>query len=61
MNVTNHERDIISSVYKFFMRATVAARSKSRIVLREQHHFLLLLRNRRVYRGAAYELPEQIR
>jgi hypothetical protein len=23
-----------------------------------QHHFLLLLYNRRVYRGAAYELPE---
>jgi hypothetical protein len=25
-----------------------------------KHCFLLLLHNRRVYRGAAYELPEQI-
>jgi hypothetical protein len=29
--------------------------------LRRKHCFLLLLRNGHVYRGAAYELPEQIR
>jgi hypothetical protein len=31
------------------------------ILTPQKHCFLLLLRNRRVYRGTAYELPEQIR